>query len=112
MNKVNISYAARNDLVEIKNYIAGELENPSAANRAVFKITKAIALLKSHAFAGAKLSSIANVERDYRYLVCGNYMVFYRVLKNDVFVDRILYGRRDYMRILFGSTEAHDKIEQ
>jgi hypothetical protein len=29
-------------------------------------------------------------------------MTFYRVHGNDVYIDRILYGRRDYLRILIG----------
>jgi plasmid stabilization system protein ParE len=51
---------------------------------------------------GPSLSSITEVESDYRFLVCGNYLTFYRVKGKDVYIDRILYGRRDYLRILFG----------
>ena len=35
----------------------------------------------------------------------GNYLTFYRVNGNEVYVDRILYGRRDYLRILFGDMQ-------
>ena len=35
-------------------------------------------------------------------LVCGDYLAFYRVDGDTVYVDRILYGRRDYMALLFG----------
>ena len=38
----------------------------------------------------------------YRYLVCGSYMAFYHVYNEEVMVDRILYGRRDYLPCLFG----------
>ena len=41
-------------------------------------------------------------ELSYRYLICGNYMVFYRFRDRTVFIDRILYGGRDYLSILFG----------
>ena len=27
-------------------------------------------------------------------------MIFYRVMGSDVYVDRILYGRRDYLSVL------------
>lgn len=37
----------------------------------------------------------------YRYLLCGNYMVFYHVQQNAVRVDRVLYARSDYMSVLF-----------
>lgn len=48
------------------------------------------------------LSSIADIESDYRFIVSGNYISFYRSYGSEVFVDRILYARCDYMRILFG----------
>ena len=86
MNELRLSPEAQADLEEIKAYIAEELENP--------------------ALAGAPLSSVADVESDYRFLVSGNYMVFYRAYGNTVYVDRVLYGRRDYMRVLFGDTET------
>ena len=57
--------------------------------------------LKDFAEMGALLSSVADVGGDYRFLVSGNYMVFYRVNGRDVFIDRVLYGRRDYLRVLF-----------
>lgn len=30
--------------------------------------------------------------------------LFYRAYGSEVFIDRILYARRDYMRILFGDS--------
>jgi plasmid stabilization system protein ParE len=51
---------------------------------------------------GTKLSSLIDIATDYRFLVCGNYIAFYRIDGNDVYVIRILYGRRDYVKILFG----------
>jgi len=51
---------------------------------------------------GTPLISVAEVDSDYRFLVSGKYMVFYRVTGKDIYVDRILYGRRDYLRILLG----------
>jgi plasmid stabilization system protein ParE len=39
---------------------------------------------------------------DYRFLVCLNYLAFYRAVGDNVQIDRIMYGRRDYISILFG----------
>lgn len=102
MNNLYLSNEAQNDLAEIKAYITDEFENPGAALATVRKITKSMHILKSHAYAGASLSTIADTDSDYRFLVSGNYLVFYRVCGNDVYVDRVLYGHRDYMRVLFG----------
>lgn len=108
MNSVYLSGEAQSDLAEIKAYIAGELENPSAALAVVRRITEAIRALRNHAQIGTPLSAIADVETDYRFLVTGNYLTFYRVYGSDVYVDRVLYGRRDYLRILFGDVYPED----
>lgn len=101
MNNLHLSPNAEKDLYEIKDYIEKILENPQAALSTVAKITKTIRRLREHALIGAPFSAIAKVNSEYRYLVSGNYLVFYRVVDKDVFIDRILYGRRDYLRILF-----------
>lgn len=102
MNNIRLSKEAQNDLMEIKAYIEDELSNPSAALATVSKITKSLRILKTHAQAGAPLSSVTDVDSDYRFIVSGNYISFYRVCEREVYVDRILYARRDYLRVLFG----------
>ena len=104
MNELRLSPEAQADLEEIKEYIADELENPDAALATVNRIIKTLRILRTHAFAGAPLSSVTDVESDYRFLVSGNYLAFYRAYGNTVYVDRVLYGRRDYLRTLFGET--------
>ena len=111
MNNLHLSQEAQNDLAEIKAYIEAELENPYAALATVSKITKSLRILKTYALAGATLSSIAEVESDYRFIISGNYISFYRAYGKDVYVDRILYARRDYMRILFGHVQI-DEADQ
>ncbi len=95
-------------MVEIKTYITEELENSDAALATVSKITKKIHILKNQAYVGTPLSSVADTESDYRFLVSGNYLVFYRAYGKDVYIDRVLYGRRDYMRILFSDVQTND----
>lgn len=101
-NKIFYSKESRRDLDKIWHYIASELQNPAAAKRIVNRIMDAIDTLADFAGAGAPLASVADVESDHRFLVTGNYLTFYRVCQNEVYVDRVLYGRRDYLRILFG----------
>ena len=111
MNDLHLSDEAQADLAGIKSYIAKDLENPSAALSTVRNITKDIRRLRKHSLIGTSLSSIADVESDYRFLATGNYLTFYRVYGSDVYVDRVLYGRRDYPRILFGDTQDEETIE-
>ncbi len=37
---------------------------------------------------------------EYRYLLCHNYLSFYRYLDRTIYIDRILNSRRDYLKIL------------
>lgn len=101
MNNLHISVEAQNDLLEIKNYIEDELLNPAAAQSTVRKITDSLRILQAYANAGAPLSSITDTESDYRFIVSGNYISFYRVQEHDIYIDRILYSRSNYMHILF-----------
>lgn len=100
-NKLLYSPDALRDLDEIWEYIQMELSNPSAAANVVNGILDTLDRLEDFAEMGAPLSSVANVESNYRFIQSGNYLAFYRPEGTDIYIDRILYGRRDYLRILF-----------
>lgn len=100
-NKIHYSPESRRDLDDIWDYIVSELQNRSAAEHVVDRIMDAVDQLKNFAEMETPLSSIADVGTDYRFLVSGNYMVFYRVQDSDVYIDRVLYGRSDYMSAWF-----------
>lgn len=108
MVSIKISPRAQKDLLEIKEYISEELCNPKAANNVLSIITKRIRELAEFPLMGAPLSSIIDFETGYRFLVCGQYTAFYRYEDDAVYVDRVLYGRRDFMRILFGDVAAEE----
>ena len=100
-NRIHYSPGSCRDLDDIWDYIVSELQNRSAAEHVINRIMDAVDHLKNFAEMGTPLSSIADVGTGYRFLVSGNYMVFYRVQGSDVYIDRVLYGRSDYMSILF-----------
>ena len=100
-NKIHYSPESRRDLDDIWDYIVSELQTRSAAERVINRIIDAVDPLKNFAEMGTPLSSIADIGTDYRFLVSGNYMVFYHVQGSDVYIDRVLYGRSDYMSVLF-----------
>ena len=103
MNKLLFSPEALNDLDEIWSYINNELQNPAAVQKNVSNILDTIEKLQDFSELGPSLSSIIEFESDYRFLVCGNYITFYRVVGLDVHIDRVLHGRRNYIGILFGT---------
>ena len=79
-----------------------ELKSPKAALNTVNRIQDAIDRLKSAPRIGSPLSARYENVGDYRYLVCQSYLVFYREQGNTIYIDRILYGKRDYLTVLFG----------
>ena len=93
---------ALSDLDEIWEYISVKLENPAAAENTVNGILDSVDKLKEHSGVGAPLFFGNNLFSGYRYVIYNEYLAFYRVSGSTVNVDRVLYGRRDYIRILFG----------
>lgn len=111
MNNIHLSEEAQNDLVEIKAYIEEESAEPfrRLGNR---KHDYQKSPYFTHLCPGGRtLSSVTDIESDYRFIVSGNYISFYRAYGKEVYVDRILYARRDYMRILFGDHSAEETDE-
>ena len=102
MAKLSISPEAKKDLHEIKEYISVELDNPTAAVKTISRIMKAMRTLIDFPDSGAPLSSKIDVPNNYRTLMCNSYLVFYRHEGGIVNIIRVLYGRRDYIKILFG----------
>lgn len=102
MAEIRFSPEAITDLQQMKAYITEELCNEQAAIGMVAKITKRIRQLSDFPESGAPLSSIVDFETDYRFLACGNYTAFYRIENQTVNIIRVLYGRRNFMQILFG----------
>jgi len=105
---VFMSVEAERDLEQIGDYIAEQLKSPKAALNTIMKIKDSINKLADFPLIGKPLASMANVDTDYRFIVCGNYLAFYRPQNGNVYIDRILYGRRDYLTILFGNLENDD----
>ncbi len=102
MARVVISPLAKADMREIGDYIRRELKNPSAAIGMIRRFRTAIDSLRTFPESGAPLLPPGKARCPYRFLVCGNYLIFYHADRATVMVDRVLYGRRDYMALLFG----------
>ena len=101
MTKVKLSAAAKIDLQETRHYISSVLSNPGAFKQTMKRITSHLHTLEQFPEAGTPIL-IPGSPVAYRYLVCGSYLAFYHVYNEEVMVDRILYGRRDYLPCLFG----------
>ena len=101
MAELFVSPQARADMEEISDYISRELCNPEAALNMIRRFRAAISPLRDLPEMGAPLLSAGKQRTLYRYLVCGSYLIFYHTDESFVHIDRVLYGRRDYLSLLF-----------
>ena len=101
MVKPCLSAEAKKDLKSIQDYIAEEKESPQTALDVIEKILDRIERLLEFPGSGTLLSSIVNFPTNYRYVKAARYLVFYRHENNQIFVDRIIHEKRDYITILF-----------
>ena len=98
---VRLTEYAREDLHAIRAYIANHLHNPVAAKNTAAKIRNAYARLADNPFIGTSLASKIDSETNNRFLVCGKYIIIYRVNNNVVDILRIYNGRQNYVYDIF-----------
>ena len=98
---IHIMDAAKAEMREIYNHIAGELNQPAAARR-ISLIEAAIQSLKENPASRALVRDTYLASKGYRMIVVKSHLVFCIVREEEraVSVMRILYGRRDWMRLL------------
>ena len=100
--KTVFSPLAIDDLDELWDYISDVLKNPIAAENTVNGILDKIDLLEDQPAIGVQLVFDDGLNSGYRYVIYNNYLAFYRIYPDTVYVDRVIYGKRDYMKLLFG----------
>lgn len=96
--KIRINPVATSDLQEIKSYIAED--NIDAATKVVKEIIEKIESLTEFPEIGTMLMYKIRLKSKYRYVICGQYLIFYIYEDNTVSIQRILHGKRDYMALL------------
>ena len=109
MMKIRVTPAALNDLKEIKSYIENDLSNPIAAKNVIKRIIDDYSCLEISPHMGLSLSTKVPFDTDYRFIISGNYLVFYKADDEYVSIYRILYGRRDYLKIIFNNYEFNNE---
>ena len=99
--KIRYAPLALKDLDQIWDYITNELLNPSAAESTINGIMNAIDDLVGFPEKGSKLIFDNGLDSGYRFVLYKNYMAFYHIQTGIIYVDRIMYGKQDYMKELF-----------
>ncbi len=100
--KIAVSEPAENDLRDIVRYISSQLSAPITALKMMDTIEEAIAGLSDIPKTYPLLSDDRLQTMGYHKLLVKNYIVFFPVddNSNTVYVERILYARRDWLHIL------------
>ena len=100
--RVILTTQAENDLTEIVEYISEELGAPQAAERFTAALEKTVDNLAFSPRGCPKVRNDRLAAKGYRWIGIKNYVAFYTIdeLAKEVWVERILYGRRDWQRIL------------
>jgi len=104
--KLSLAPEARRDLKNIQDYISIEKESPKTALKVIEKILDRIEKLISFPDTGTLLSPKVNFPTNYRYARASGYLIFYRHENNQIFVDRIIHSKRNYITVMFPATEA------
>ncbi len=100
------SPAAVDDLNTAADYIESELASPMAARRLVDSVIEKAQLFADAPGAGTVLRTLNGIDTRYRYMVCGNWMVFLECDNGRTLVVRVLYAKSNYMRTLFGEIDS------
>lgn len=91
MSQYRVSDVARSDLEAIWLFIAQD--NPEAADRFIQVMVSRFPMLASMPKVGRQREELSAHLRSFPV---GNYIIFYRLMKNGVEIVRVLHGARDF----------------
>lgn len=96
--KIKILQFAREDIGEIYLYIAED--SPESALAMTDKIADKIDMLVDLPLIGKIVPDNESAKQGYRMLVIDRYIVFYKIIDEEVVVYRVLHGMRDFPYLL------------
>ena len=94
MMKLRINPIVAEDLRNIKEYIAED--NEEMAVKTIQEIYARIENIQQFPYMGADLASF---QTDYKYVVCGNYVLLYKIGKEYVEIYRVVNRYQDITKI-------------
>jgi addiction module RelE/StbE family toxin len=97
MMELRINPIAAEDLKNIKSYIAED--NEKMAVKTVQEIYARIESIQQFPYMGADLSKRVNFQTNYKYVICGNYVVLYLVGTEYVDIYRVINRYQDITHV-------------
>jgi plasmid stabilization system protein ParE len=97
-HKLEILSPARREILEIAQ-LHKELVGPVSAKKITDKIKNSLNLLRKNPYMGMPLEYKDLRQLEYRKLICGNYLCFYRIIADTIYIYHIVDGRTNYPHI-------------
>ena len=99
---IKLTEEARSDLDDAVTYITERLSNKAEAESLIMEFTEKLQLLVTSPEVYTLCENPRLRKNAYRRFVIGNYIVFYKISEVDkiVYIIRIVYEKRDYLKIL------------
>lgn len=105
---LHISNQFYNDFDDTYNYIKDVLKNKDAADKLKEKTKETILKLKTFPNIGSILYNYSRTRSIFRYIRIDNYFIFYRIDKSDIYIHKMIYQGRNYMKIIFPNEKSDD----
>lgn len=97
MMKLDILEIARKDIWNIAQKHK-TLVGVNSGKKITDKIRNYLGLLKNNPYLGKECTEYPLNDKNFRCLICGVYLCFYKIEENRIVVYRIIDGRTDYIR--------------
>ena len=99
MATVRLTKRAISDIKKIYDYIIEDSQQNADSVKA--DIIQSINHLGLFPLMGTSLVGKINVKTDYRYVITGKFLIFYKASEDVVRIYRVLSSDMDYIRVLF-----------
>lgn len=99
-DRLRYSPQAQLDLDEIFDSFADELGNLQKGQSIVLDILAAARKIPGRATRFPPVGPLPFTTDEYRFLQVGSYVIFFREMEDEVYVDRVLNNRRDFASLL------------
>lgn len=110
MKKVEYSQIVRRKLKNLKAHLTSEFGS-EVSKKTIKKITEVARGLGRFEKKGILVSSMYDVECDYRYIYAGHNYLFYRIENNKIIIVEMFDEREDFMYKLFGISSMSQDSE-
>ncbi|MCI5936127.1 MAG: type II toxin-antitoxin system RelE/ParE family toxin [Lachnospiraceae bacterium] len=97
MMKLRINPIVAEDLKNIKEYIAED--NEDMAVKTIQEIYARIENIQQFPYMGTDLAKRVSFRADYKYVICGNYVVLYKIREDCVEIYRVVNQYQDITKI-------------